>query len=320
MRATKTRQILVPIDFSPESERTLRVAKLLAARFHSRLHLVHVVTPLPTPPLGRAMIPFAFSDKQLTATALTRLKELAVFSLSPRRNRCTVRAGAAAETINKIARETGADLIAISTRGYTGLARAFVGSTTERVVRRAPCPVLVVRENEHLSTRQRARRGRTPLRLFRKILVPLDFSERSRVGLDYALGLAREFRASVDLFHSVVIQGYALGDKYTAREAPNLLAQQQDLAAEELNALRDELPESDLAITSKVVVGSLIEQLDEYVRPQAIDLIVTSTHGRSGLRRAFIGSAAEQIVRHALCSVLVVPNRPRRKKANKERA
>jgi hypothetical protein len=101
-------------------------------------------------------------------------------------------------------------------------------------VRRAPYPVLVVRENEHLSVRQRARRRRTPLRLFRRILVPLDFSERFLIDLDYTLGLAREFRASVDLFHSIVVESDTLSDAQTAGEAPRLLAQQQDIAAKEL--------------------------------------------------------------------------------------
>ena len=80
-----------------------------------------------------------------------------------------------------------------------------------------------------------------------------------------------------------------------------------------MKALRDQL-ESNLKIASKITVGSLVEQPDDYVLANAIDLIVTSTHGRSGLRRVFVGSTAERIVRHAPCSVLVVPNRAAREK------
>ena len=319
MRVTKIRQILVPLDFSPESLKTLQFAKLLAKRFNAKLHLVHVVTPPPAFSLGRGALRL-FPEKQIATSALKRLKDLAAqFSLPPRLQRCTVRSGAAADKIVEIAHETGADLLAISTRGYTGLKRAFVGSTTERVVRSAPCPVLVVRENEHLSASQRARRGRTPLRFFKKILVPLDFSECSRVGLDYALGLASEFRAGLVLFHSIIIHSYALGDEYTALEVPNLLGLQQDFAEEEMKAWRDQLPKSNLKLTSKITVGSLVEQLDDYVRANAVDLIITSTHGRSGLQRVFIGSTAEQIVRHAPCSVLVVPNRSSSRQAKKGR-
>ncbi|MGH7936554.1 MAG: universal stress protein [Chthoniobacterales bacterium] len=60
---------------------------------------------------------------------------------------------------------------------------------------------------------------------------------------------------------------------------------------------------------TKVGVGSPVEQIDQCVRAGGIDLIIISTHGRSGVKRAFIGSTAEQIVRHAPCPVLVVPNR-----------
>lgn len=319
MKASKLHRILVPIDFSPESEKTLRYAKLLAARFGAKLHLVHVVPPAPELPLGRGMLPLAFTEKRIVAGALKRLKALAAeYSLPPRPNRCAVRVGAAADEINHVAREIGADLIAISTRGYTGLKHAFLGSTTARVVRSAPCPVLVVRNLEDQSVRQRARRGRTPLQ-FQKIQVPLDFSECSRLGLDYALGFAREFRASLVLFHSVVVHSYALSDEYTALETPNLLGLQQDYAEDEMKALRNELPKSNPEITSKITVGSLIEQLNEHVRASNVDLIITATHGRSGLRRVFIGSTAEQIVRHAPCSVLVVPNRSSSAKAKKRK-
>jgi nucleotide-binding universal stress UspA family protein len=53
-----------------------------------------------------------------------------------------------------------------------------------------------------------------------------------------------------------------------------------------------------------------VEQIGKYVRKAGVDLIITSTHGRSGLRRVFMGSTAERIVRYAPCPVLVVPNRP----------
>lgn len=59
----------------------------------------------------------------------------------------------------------------------------------------------------------------------------------------------------------------------------------------------------------KIAVGSPVEQIGKYVRKVGVDLIITSTHGHSGVRRMFIGSTAERIVRYATCPVLVVPNR-----------
>ena len=309
MKATKLRQILVPIDFSPQSLETLRFTKLLATSFRAKLHLVHVVTPPQSFPLRRAMLPAAFSKKEAAASALKALKNVrAEFSLSPRSNRCTVRIGAPAEEISQAARELGADLITIATRGYTGLKHAFLGSTTARVVRSAHSPVLVVREKEHQSAGQRARRGRTALQL-KKILVPLDFSECSRVGLDYAVGFAREFRARLVLFHSVIVHSYALSDEYTVLEVPNVIALEKEYAEEQMEKLHRELSRKSVEVETSTAVGSPVERIREYVSANDVDLIITSTHGRSGLQRVLIGSTAEQIVRYATCPVLVVPNR-----------
>lgn len=308
MKATKLRCILVPIDFSPASSLTLRFAKLLAARFGAKLHLVHVVAPVPIYGLSRGIIVPPYSEKDLTRSASKRLQDLvSQFSLPPRSTQCTIQVGEASAEINQAAEKSRADLIAIATRGLTGLKHAFLGSTTQRVVRGAPCPVLVVRENEHFSAKERARRGRTPLQ-FQKILVPLDFSECSRIGLNYALGFARSFRSSMLLFHSVMVHSYALSDEYTVLEVPNILLLQQEYAEEEMARWREEVGKGLANVETKVTVGSPVEQIDACVRDDGVDLIITSTHGRSGVKRAFIGSIAEQIVRHAPCPVLVVPN------------
>jgi nucleotide-binding universal stress UspA family protein len=206
-------------------------------------------------------------------------------------------------------------LIAIATRGFTGLKYAFLGSTTAEVVRTARCPGLVVRELVYVSSKERARRGRTPLQ-FKKLLVPLDFSDCSRVGLDYALDVAREFRSSVLLFHSIIVQTYTLGHAYTSLQAADLIKLQQEHAQESLGKLRRELS-SKFKVEAAIGVGSTVEQINKCVRSHRVDLIITSTHGRTGLKRLFIGSTAEQIVRHAICPVLVVPNRPAQQKLRK---
>jgi nucleotide-binding universal stress UspA family protein len=298
-------QILVPIDFSPESLKTLRYAKRVAERFKAKLHLIHVVTPPSLLPPRRGLgLPPNFAQ-EVAASAAKRLQQIAVeFSLSSPPKRYTVRIGSVADEISEVARMRRAELIAISTRGYTGLKRAFLGSTTESVVRSAPCPVLVVRDKE--STNKRARKT---LLHFRKILVPLDFSEASRLGLEYALGFAQEFHATVVLFHSVFVSGYVLASRETAEQLPTLIASQQDYARGELEELRAAISRKGGEVEMKIAVGSPVEQIGKYVRKAGVDLIITSTHGRSGLRRVFIGSTAERIVRYASCPVLVVPNR-----------
>ena len=314
MKSLTVQRILVPIDFSPESLKTLHYAQRLGERFKAKLHLVHVVTPPPPFLTQRRLgLPPNFSQ-ELVANAVERLQKIAAeFSLTSPPKRYTVRIGAIADEISEVARVTRAELIAIATRGYTGLKRAFLGSTTESVVRNAPCPVLVVRDKDE-STSQRARRA--PLQ-FQKILVPLDFSDASRLGLEYALGFAQEFHATVVLFHSVFVSGYVLASPYTANQMPTLIASQQDYARTEMEELRETISRKGGDVEIKIAVGSPVERIGKYIRKAGIDLIITSTHGRSGLRGLFIGSTAERIVRYATCPVLVVPNRAAGKIANK---
>jgi universal stress protein A len=83
--------------------------------------------------------------------------------------------------------------------------------------------------------------------------------------------------------------------------------------------LRRGLARKSIKVETVISVGSPVEQVNECVRSHGVDLVVTSTHGRTGLKGVFIGSTAEQIVRHAICPVLVVPNRATRKTPRKNR-
>jgi nucleotide-binding universal stress UspA family protein len=307
IRPLTMRRILVPIDFSPESLKALRYAKRLVERFKAKLHMVHVVTPpLAVFPQPRQVLPPNFTE-EMVGDAIDRFEEVVRdFSLPLRHRHYTVRIGAVAHEINEVARITRTDFIAIATRGYTGLKRAFLGSTTESVVRNAPCPVLVVREKEHGPRNQRARKAALQVR---KILVPLDFSEASRLGLEYALTFAQEFHATLVLFHSIFVTAYVMGNRHTAHHVPTLIANQQEYARREMEELREAISRKVGVAEIKIAVGSAVEQIGKYVKKTGVDLIITSTHGRTGLRRVFIGSTAERLVRYATCPVLVVPNR-----------
>jgi nucleotide-binding universal stress UspA family protein len=147
----KLKVIVVPIDFSDESKKALRYACRLAEQFGSVLRLIHVVEPA----LFLNDIPNAIvsrTDQEIVKESLVRLQALAedeieeLIPIYPQ-----VRVGKPYNEIVTAAKMGGADLIVISTHGYTGLKHAFLGSTAERVVRHAECPVLVVRDNEHES-------------------------------------------------------------------------------------------------------------------------------------------------------------------------
>ena len=135
-------RILVATDFSPESRSALRYAVMLGKRFGSTLMLVHVVEPLLTPP--EVIIPEASNDRA-AREAYAILRDLAdEISDGCRVVETAVRRGIAFFEIIEAAKALGAELLVVGTHGRSGLQRALLGSTAERVTRHAPCPVLVV--------------------------------------------------------------------------------------------------------------------------------------------------------------------------------
>jgi nucleotide-binding universal stress UspA family protein len=143
----RPKSILVPIDFSPSSLRAVRFAREWAAQFHAAVCLLHVIEPMNTAaPFGAEIVtlpppPPGFRNKirtelgKLAGKAFARSTKVAVH----------VREGVAYDEIVTAARKLKADIIIIATHGRTGLMRALMGSTAERVVRHAPCPVLTLR-------------------------------------------------------------------------------------------------------------------------------------------------------------------------------
>jgi universal stress protein A len=143
--ALKLKRIMVPIDFSKASINALKYAIPFAEESGASLYLVHVVEPasflndLPSVALAKPDEAVAKAAKEkLVALANEEIEEL--IPVYPQ-----IRIGRAYEEITVLAKSLNVDLIIIATHGYTGLKHAFLGSTAERVVRCAPCPVLVVR-------------------------------------------------------------------------------------------------------------------------------------------------------------------------------
>lgn len=140
-------RILVPTDFSRESAKAARYAVSLARQFDASITLVHVVEPSYGPgDFGGAPVVRQASEKDRVARAKAKLGAMCHHILGPCRIvEIVIRSGLAFFEITEAAKALGADLIIIGTRGYTSLTRALVGSTAEKIVRHAPCPVLVVR-------------------------------------------------------------------------------------------------------------------------------------------------------------------------------
>ena len=144
-------RILVPVDFSPLSKKSLHYAARLAQQFGAELNIFHVVEPEIPPAFDGFMIAPPPISNGAAASSAGQLKGLVnqVRKTGVTEVISSVRTGLAAFEIVEAAKELDVDLIVIATHGYTGWKHFAIGSTAERVVRAAPCPVLVVREKEH---------------------------------------------------------------------------------------------------------------------------------------------------------------------------
>jgi nucleotide-binding universal stress UspA family protein len=141
------KRILVPVDFSEPSRGALRFAREWAGRFGSEVYLLHVIEPANTYGiLGTEPIVVPLRTPDFYAETRAELEKLVQQEL-PGSTKVSVhlRDGVPFDQIANAARELAADVIILATHGRTGLSHALLGSTAERVVRHAPCPVLTLR-------------------------------------------------------------------------------------------------------------------------------------------------------------------------------
>ncbi len=150
----------------------------------------------------------------------------------------------------------------------------------------------------------------------KSILVPTDFSPSSLKAVLYAERLAKDFNSTIVLLHVFLLSEYAgnlpdptFGLSPTEVQAAYNASRQRD--TDQLTNLRDELRARGRQVDIQLVNGTAYEQIVCVARNMEVDLIVLSTHGRSGWQRLVMGSTAERVVRLAPCPVLTVRDKER---------
>jgi universal stress protein A len=148
--ALQLKEILVPIDFSPLSQKAFHYAVRLSQQFRTELTLLHVLEPVVPATFEGLSIDLPDSSEE-SSEAKKSLNALvgSARAAGISKVRSTFCRGLASHEIVEAAKEFDVDLVVIGTHGFTGWKHFCIGSTAERVVRAAPCPVLVVREKEH---------------------------------------------------------------------------------------------------------------------------------------------------------------------------
>ena len=152
------------------------------------------------------------------------------------------------------------------------------------------------------------RRPKTKAMQIRSILIPTDFSECGNYALSYATSLARTFGASMICVH--VIEPIVPTVGYSGMTEPlpiaDITEQLEDSAERELPKIAEREECAGIEVEEVLVHGEAASEIVRVAKERNVDLIVISSHGRTGLGRILFGSTAEAVVRHASCPVLVV--------------
>lgn len=298
----KIRHILCPVDMSDISLRALTHAAALARWYEAALTAFFVDTTLPIENAAD-FEDFAFAPTKAIAPGSPRaLRDLRDFvarassstAITPEIEESTHVEGAILEK----ARVLPADLIVMGSHGRTGLGRVLIGSVAERVVRSAPCPVMVVPPHDVVAPSTVS---------FKHIVCPVDFSESSLAALEWALSLAEEADAQLSLLHVIEVPPeLRVSSVVTDREIDELHA---SVAADSLTHMRTLVPDEAAKYCSVETVtseGDAAHAILKSAADRAADLIVMGAQGHGAIDRWIFGSKTREVIAGAVCPVLTV--------------
>ncbi len=301
------KRILCPTDFSETSAHAAAQAMAIASWYHARVTALHVLSSLTVAVPGLATVHMkegAVNDADVRQMARKEIVETfaangpAGVEVEP-----LVDSGDPTQRILECALGLPADLIVMGTHGLGGFEHFVLGSVTEKVLRKAPCPVLTVPPRAQT-------RARLP---FKRLLCAVDFSESSLQAVQLAASLAKESDAELDLLH--VIEW-----PWTEPPAPDFAAippeqalalaefrrYSEETAASRLESLVPTGPGASRRPVARVTNGKPYVQILDVASEEHVDLIVIGVHGHNVLDRAFFGSTVNQVVRRASCPVLTL--------------
>lgn len=294
-------KILVPLDGSATAEQVLSHLHRWATPSETTLVLVTVVDMTNyVVTHSRYLPPDYFTRLRAHAesyiTAQRRQLEKAGFQVEAH-----VVSGDAAGGILQVATTAQVDLIAMTTHGRSGFMRWALGSVAERIVSETPLPVFLVRETTSWRGDQ-----------LRRILVPLDGSLLAAEALPEAVALAKA--AGAELLLLQVIQPLDGRNQdilfKDAEEAQAAFREWQVDAAADLQQLAAPLQAEGVRCRGQVLLCDVVQTIIDTTETEAIDLLVMSTHGRTGLRRWVYGSVANKVLRGVACPLLVIHRLP----------
>jgi nucleotide-binding universal stress UspA family protein len=291
-------QILCPIDFSEFSRRALDHAAAIARWYEARLTVLYVFPNLPVMDLP----PMALEEKD--RERLT--EEMKRFTAHlppgvPLEHRIEEAPDIHQEILGQAA-SIHADLLVLGSHGRSGFDRLMLGSVTEKLLRRVPCPTMVVPQRAPDAALDQ------PVQ-FRRILCPVDFSDASTRAVEFALTLAEEADAQLLVLHVIEVPPELQESHVSATfSVENVRAAAEADRLQRLRALVPEQARSFCTVETSVREGAAYREILKVASERKSDLIVMGVQGRGAIDLMVFGSNTARVVRAAACPVLVVRN------------
>jgi nucleotide-binding universal stress UspA family protein len=300
------RRILCPIDFSDFSRRALDHAVAIARWYGSAITLLHVgaATPAAAYAAATGALPPTALLSDESGALLAGLKRFAETEVGPGvAVECEVVQDSIPGGILTKAAEMPADLLVLGTHGRSGFERLVLGSVTERVLRKAGCPVLTVPRSAPDAVPY-------PPVLFKRIVCAIDFSDCSMSALNYASSLAQAADAHLTVVHVVELPN-ALRDAQDDELAhPRVLQDYIALAEEERTVrLQAAIPDGVreyCTVDTVLATGKPYREILRIAGDANADLLVIGVHGHGAIDRLLFGSTTQHLVRQASCPVLTL--------------
>ena len=292
-------QILCPVDIGESSLRPLAHAAALARWYEAQLTVLHVVPTFDPMQVrsGELGAPVRILQPMTRDEVLRELRKVGeAAGLLATGVTVAAEAGQTAPVVVEQAVKIPADLVVMGTHGRSGFDRLLLGSVAEKVLRRAPCPVLTVPPHADAGAAVS----------FTQILCPMDFSPPALQALGFALDLARQGNGRVTLLHVL---------EWLSEEEPaelgRLTVEQYRLksiadARARLKAVVADEPKIWCEVDEVVSTGKAHHEILKTAASTGSDLIVMGAQGRGGVGLTLFGSATQQVVRGAECPVLTV--------------
>jgi nucleotide-binding universal stress UspA family protein len=291
--AKNLKTIVIGTTLTPGSEGIVRTGAAIARATGASPWLVHAFAP-PAFPSELGVVDGHWIEVQtqelnqrlMRQARQAGLEELPGFSSG----QAFLALGAAHHEIVDLARRVQADLIVVGASEAGAIHRAFLGSTADRVVRKAPCPVFVVRSETAFPPAQ--------------ALIPVDLSPASANALRWGVSFLRQTGGGTPIETTAL---FVLNPLEVAGSLQFTESQMARFAREEMHRFVAANAPSAGAVACRVVSGYPREEILFATTEQQEDLVILGTHGRSGLERMMIGSVASQVLERAFCNVIVVP-------------